>query len=77
MTDERNWGAEEWRQPTIQDDDTVIFSECGRITHNTDFRSHWFKVVKQKCRAVLHQGRVTRHSQRRSSRDDPERGTSE
>jgi hypothetical protein len=60
MDTERNWGAEEWRQPTEQAGDTVIFSECGRITHKTDFRSHWFKVVKQEygpaCLLVKHGG---------------------
>lgn len=57
---EKNWEAEEWRQPAIDADDTMIFSECGRITHKTDFRSHWFKVVKQKygpaCLLVKHGG---------------------
>jgi len=60
MDTENNWGAEEWRQPTEQAGDTVIFSECGRITHKTDFRSHWFKVVKQEygpaCLLVKHGG---------------------
>jgi hypothetical protein len=45
-TAERNWGAEEWRQPVAQDTDTVLYSECGRILNNVDFRSHSFKLVK-------------------------------
>jgi hypothetical protein len=45
---ERNWGAEPWREPKIDTDDTVIFSECGRITGSTDYRSHWLVLVKHR-----------------------------
>jgi hypothetical protein len=41
-----NWGAEDWRQPTISPGDEVLFSECGRIMRNTDYRSHSFRIVK-------------------------------
>ena len=41
-----NWGAETWRQPSIKEGDTVLFSEHGRIIGNVDRRSHWFKLVK-------------------------------
>jgi len=42
---EKNWGAEEWRQPKEHDGDTVLYSECGRVLDRVDYRSHWFKLV--------------------------------
>lgn len=39
--------TEKWREPTIQKDDTVIYSEHGRVVNNTCFRSHWVVLVKQ------------------------------
>lgn len=49
MTDsESNWGAEPWRQPTELEGETVYFSECGRVMNRTDYRSHWFKLVRGK-----------------------------
>jgi hypothetical protein len=69
MTTERNWGAEAWRAPTLQDGDVVLYSECGRIIeactyghgHNgVDYRSHYFTVVKREfggcCLLVKHGG---------------------
>jgi hypothetical protein len=44
--EQNNWGAELWRQPDSLEGDTVLFSECGRITNGVDFRSHWFKLVQ-------------------------------
>lgn len=41
-----NWGAEKWREPKIADDETVIFSEHGRVLNKTCFRSHWHTLVK-------------------------------
>lgn len=56
--EERNWGAEPWRRPTIQDNDELIYSECGRIMDKVDYRSHWFCIVKPKyggpCLLVKH-----------------------
>lgn len=51
-TTERRYELEPWRQPTIQAEDTLIFSEPGRIlpdggNHNIDYRSHWFCVTKR------------------------------
>ncbi len=50
---EHNWGAEEWRQPTAQEGDIILLSECGRVIKHSDtahwsvdYRSHWFKLVK-------------------------------
>jgi len=37
---------EAWRQPTVLETDTLIFSEHGRITNKVDFRSHWLTLVK-------------------------------
>ena len=37
---------EQWRQPTVLESDTIIFSEHGRIANNVDFRSHWLLLVK-------------------------------
>ncbi len=48
MPEEKNWGAEESRQPKEQDGDTVLCSEHGRIIGRIDYRSHWFKLVKPK-----------------------------
>ena len=51
---ERNWGAEEWRAPTLAQGDTLLYSECGRIVkaetyghgrNGIDYRSHYFTVV--------------------------------
>lgn len=44
--EERNWGAEPWRAPAIGKDDALIFSECGRVLDNVDYRSHWFVLTK-------------------------------
>lgn len=44
--EERNYGADPWREPTADPDDTVIFSEFGRVLDHTDYRSHWFVLVK-------------------------------
>ena len=51
--DPDDWGREPWRQPTIEADDTLIFSEPGRVLRGGDFggvdcRSHSFAVVKPK-----------------------------
>ncbi len=45
-TEQKNWGAEPWRQPKIEEGDALIFSEHGRVLDNTCYRSHWFCVVK-------------------------------
>ncbi len=45
---ERNWGAEEWRKPTLHPDDAEVFSECGRICYNIDYRSHWFVLIQSR-----------------------------
>jgi len=41
-----NWGAEPGRAPDIQPGDEIIFDECGRVLGSTDYRSHWFRLVK-------------------------------
>lgn len=43
---ERNWGAEAWRAPDLLDGDTLIYDECGRVMDKTDYRSHYFRLVK-------------------------------
>lgn len=52
---EKNWGAEEWRAPTLDDGDVLLFSECGRVVKagtyghgqdDIDYRSHYFRIVK-------------------------------
>lgn len=39
--------TEAWREPKPKENETVLFSEHGRIIGRTDFRSHWFVVVKE------------------------------
>ena len=31
--EERNWGAEVYRAPDLSEDETLLFSECGRIVN--------------------------------------------
>jgi len=61
-TEERNWGAEECRAPTIYEGDELLFSECGRVIkartyghdgNGIDYRSHYFRIVKRSGRAFL------------------------
>jgi|WetSurMetagenome_2_1015567.scaffolds.fasta_scaffold89234_3 hypothetical protein len=40
-----NYGADPWREPKADEDDTVIFSEHGRVLDKTDYRSHWLMLV--------------------------------
>lgn len=53
MTEE-TWHLDPRRAPTLNDDDTLIFDEHGRILRDvdgrngTDYRSHWFRLVKPK-----------------------------
>ena len=44
--EEKNYGAEPWREPKPEEGDTVIFSEHGRVLDNTCYRSHWLMLVK-------------------------------
>ena len=52
--DSENWGAEEWRKPSIPEDAVEIFSEYGRIIptregrHGVDYRSTWLLLFKYK-----------------------------
>lgn len=46
MNEERNWGAEPWRAPSLEEGDSLIFDECGRVLDNTCYRSHYFRMVK-------------------------------
>ena len=51
-TDE-NWGAEAWRAPDLDEGDTLLFDECGRVLRysndrEVDCRSHYFRVVRAK-----------------------------
>lgn len=41
-----NWHLDPRRAPTLAEDDTLLVDEPGRIMRNTDFRSHWFRLVK-------------------------------
>ncbi len=41
-----NYGAEAWRQPSIEDGDTIIYNECGRVLDNICMRSYWLLIVK-------------------------------
>lgn len=43
-----NYGADPWRTPKLEADDTVIYSECGRVIDNICYRSHWLMIVKGK-----------------------------
>lgn len=54
--EEKNWGAEEWRAPQLEEGDTLLFSECGRVVKahtyghdrdGIDYRSHYFRIVKR------------------------------
>lgn len=54
-TEERNYGAEPWRAPTLKEDDALLFSECGRVVKahtyghddcGIDYRSHYFRIVR-------------------------------
>jgi hypothetical protein len=68
MTEEKNWGAEEWRAPKLARDDVLLYSECGRIvkkgtyghcdTIGIDYRSHYFSIVKRhgSCWLLVHHG---------------------
>ena len=38
--------TEAWRSPSEDKDETVLFSEHGRILHNTCYRAYWFKIVR-------------------------------
>jgi len=42
----KNWGAEECRAPKLADGDTLLFSECGRILNDIDYRAHYFRLVR-------------------------------
>ena len=62
MEQERNWGAEEWRAPDIEEGDEILFSECGRVVQSgtyghgqtgIDYRSHYFTIVKNRGWAYL------------------------
>ena len=44
----QNYGAEEWRKPSVEDGETIIYSECGRVLDNVCMRSHWVLIVKGK-----------------------------
>jgi hypothetical protein len=51
MRTEGNWGAEVWRAPDMEEGDTLLFDECGRVLNhgdrcNVDCRSHWFRLVR-------------------------------
>ncbi len=46
MSEERNWGAEPWRAPSLYAGDSLILDECGRVLGNTCYRSHYFRMVK-------------------------------
>jgi hypothetical protein len=64
----RNWGAEDWRAPKLEDDDTLLYSECGRVVkahtyghdnNGIDYRSHYFSIVKKRfggCWLLVHHG---------------------
>jgi len=38
--------TEAWRAPTVGESETILASEHGRITHNIDYRSHWFILTR-------------------------------
>jgi hypothetical protein len=38
--------TEQWRRPTIQKDERIVFDEHGRSLSNIDYKSHWFVVVE-------------------------------
>lgn len=38
--------TEKWREPTIREGDTVIYSEHGRVVNKTCFRSYWHVLIK-------------------------------
>ena len=42
-----HWELEQWRKPKLPEGATEMFSECGRILENIDYRSHWFVLCKQ------------------------------
>src|SRR5687767_12519341 len=59
---EKNWGAEKWRAPELQDGDELLYSECGRVVpahtyghdrNGIDYRSHYFRIVKHGGSAFL------------------------
>jgi hypothetical protein len=43
---ELNWGAEPERAPDVAEGETILFSECGRVLNNIDYRSHYFRLIK-------------------------------
>ncbi len=62
MSEEKNWGAEPWRAPTLAEGDVLLYSECGRVhkagqfgqgNSGIDYRSHYFRVVNARGHAVL------------------------
>jgi len=44
--EERNYGADPWREPKPEEGDTVIFTECGRVLDKTCYRAYWLMLVK-------------------------------
>jgi hypothetical protein len=57
--EKRNWGDDPRRAPTLQDGDTMLYSECGRVIKNSyghkdgiDYRSHYFTLVKREFGGV-------------------------
>jgi hypothetical protein len=54
--EEKNWGADPRRAPTLQEGDELLYDECGRVHEKgtwgnsancgIDYRSHYFRIVK-------------------------------
>jgi hypothetical protein len=44
---EKNWGDDPRRAPELLEGDQLIYSECGRVLHNTCYRSHYFRLVRK------------------------------
>lgn len=49
MPPEKNWGADSWRAPALAEGDTLIYDECGRVLDKTCYRSHYFRLVLDRC----------------------------
>lgn len=45
---EKNWGDDPMRAPPLNDGDSLIYDECGRVIDNVCHRSHYFRLVLDK-----------------------------
>ena len=47
----RDWSTDPRRAPDIEDTDSLMYDEPGRIMDNIDHRSHWYRFVMDRSNA--------------------------